>query len=384
MTGWTTRWRPLAAGLMLLGTACQAGLPVAPERPQGPAPKASQGGERTSESSALIEILKGEATDRKKLSAAQSLGQLAAGGDRAALEGLLQALGDPEGGRTRLFAAIGLQKSGSADAVEPLIAVVRDRTVDASVRKEAILTLGGLGDGRAVEPLLQVLEDPTSPEIRFAAAVALWSFRKQVPQTPILLAILKDREQPQFQRARAMQLLGKVGDATAVEPLIELLLQEPRSPELAPENAGGLDKQIYSASMNRQRNVRAKMAAVLGFLGDGRAVAPLLRVLHGAGDDRNFVQDAQAALEQIEGRVGLAPFVEALSSPDVAVRAQAVAFLGRSRKPEAEGLLQKALADNDPAIREAAAAAIAALRTPVISPAPSEKETSHDPANNAK
>lgn len=374
---WTTRLLLLAA-VAALSAACQGHLTggQAPQS-QGTPPAVSASAEPPSQSLALVALLKGEATDRQKIQAAEGLGGLAASGDRAALDGLLQVLGDPESGRTRIFAAMGLIKSRRPEATTPLIGILKDRTLAVQLRKEAAFALGSIGEPAAVEPLVEALQDPTSAEIRLAAATALWAerIRSQTPQTPILLAILKDREQPQFYRARAALLLSQIGDATAVEPLIELLRQEPRSPELTPDDSRhAIQGAFYGGLMNQQRNIRARIAGALGALGDGRAVRPLLQALHGAADDRTLITDARGALTRIEGRVGLDPVLAAAKDQDAGIRREAVAFLGRLGKPEAEGALTAALKDADPAVREAAAAALDALKTPAGAPAPSDKE----------
>jgi HEAT repeat protein len=59
-------------------------------------------------------------------------------------------------------AATALGKSGSADAVEPLIAIVKNSNhyFHSVVRSAAAMGLGQLKDRRAVEPLLEAIHDP--------------------------------------------------------------------------------------------------------------------------------------------------------------------------------------------------------------------------------
>jgi HEAT repeat protein len=374
---WAVVPRLLAVGLALAGcvpanelrTAAQAPdidrhqpLPSTPRKVRVP-PAEKKDSPVTTDSLRDLETLRGEATDRQKMVAAKVLGSLAAKGDRAALDGLLEVLSDKDGGMSRVFAALGLRKSKSVEAVEPLIEIVRDQTLPAYLRQHAALTLGEIGDHRAIPTLLQALDDPVSPDVRFYAYTALQldAFKDQVPQTPILLKILKDREQQQWRRARAALFLSRMGDETVVPALIELLLTEPRSPELSLNKDQG-PGMIYAGVMNKQRNVRAKIALALGKLAKGEAVTPLLKVLNGATDDRRFAESARKALEAIEKRVGLDPFLASLKDADPAVRIQAALFLGRLGKPEAEGPLQEALKDEDAEVREKAAAALSSLR----------------------
>lgn len=328
-----------------------------------------------------LETLRGKASDKRRLQAARTLGTMAAAGDREAMAGLLTVLADQDGGLNRVFAAIGLRNSKSVEAVEPLIGIVRDRALPSPLRKEAALTLGHLGDARAIPILQEAVDDPSSAEVRYGAYAGLHLFRSQVPQTPILLKILKDREQPPLRRARAAQFLAVMGDETAVEPLIELLLREPQSPVLTPEKSEDMTGQFFGSIMSSQRNVRAKIAVALGVLGDGRAVTPLLQVLNGSTNDNDTVQSSQNALEKIETRVGLAPFLSALKDPDPSIRLQAVLFLERLERPETEAPLEEALRDEKAEVREKAAAALARLREHRSTPAADEankEEKKHD------
>lgn len=56
-------------------------------------------------------------------------------------------------------AADALGKIGNPLAVEPLIAILKDKKEKWMVRKEAAIALGGIGDRRAVVPLVDVLEN---------------------------------------------------------------------------------------------------------------------------------------------------------------------------------------------------------------------------------
>lgn len=361
----------LAVSVLLAGPAWSEEAEKTPEKVEAPAAvKDARPGARDRH----LETLRGKASDKRRLNAARTLGTMAAAGDQAALDGLLKVLADKEGGLNRVFAAISLRKTKSVEAVEPLIGIVRDRTLPPALRKEAAITLGQIGDTRAIPILQEALDDPSSPEVRYAAYGGLFLLGPQVPQTPILLKILKDREQPQLRRARAAQFLNRMGDETAVEPLIELLLQEPPSSALVPEGSEDATGQVFGAIMSSQRNVRAKMAVALGTLGDGRAVKPLLQVLNRATGDPNFQESSRKALEQIETRVGLSPFFTSLKDPDPSVRLQAVLFLERLERPEAEAPLEKAVNDENAEVREKAVAALARLKAHRPAPTPNGEQ----------
>lgn len=85
------------------------------------------------------------------------------------IDGLTRAL-DDERASVRREAAIALGRIGDARAVEPLIQTLKDQYD--YVRREAAYALGIIGDARAVEPLIQALGDEDS-YVRGDAAEAL-------------------------------------------------------------------------------------------------------------------------------------------------------------------------------------------------------------------
>ncbi len=98
----------------------------------------------------------------------------------------------------RGVAAEKLGKMGDPQAVEPLIAALRDE--DSDVRRIAAKVLGKIGDTRAVDPLI---------------------------------AILTDKNEDEFVRSAAAEALGNIGDPRAVEPLILVLKELLKDEELA-------------------------------------------------------------------------------------------------------------------------------------------------------
>ena len=102
------------------------------------------------------------------------------------VKGLAKALFYKKAWRVREAAAEALGKIGDSQAVEPLIAALKDE--DWYVRKYAVEALGKIGESRTVKPLI---------------------------------AALKDLEQDV--REAAVEALGKIGDSRAVEPLIAAL-----------------------------------------------------------------------------------------------------------------------------------------------------------------
>jgi HEAT repeat protein len=127
-------------------------------------------------------------------------------------------------------------------AVEPLIRELRDRSVE--VRWETGLALGEIGDARAVEPLLAGLRDPDR-YVRYGTALALrklgwepangeerahellglqdWDGLRALGSAaiPALSTALGDREKSV--RARAVQVLGEIGDPGATPAIMRAL-----------------------------------------------------------------------------------------------------------------------------------------------------------------
>jgi hypothetical protein len=119
----------------------------------------------------------------------------------------------------RRYAAMEALKAIGAPAIDPLIAVLKDRDKDAGTRAAAARALGEMDDTRLVEPLITSLKDAPS-DVREAAAEALGKMASPMVVVP-LVAALKDFD---FSvRWRAAEALGKIGDPKGVEPLIAAL-----------------------------------------------------------------------------------------------------------------------------------------------------------------
>lgn len=163
-----------------------------------------------------------------------------------------------------------LGKIGSP-AVEPLIAVLEDKTASDLVRGRAAEALGATKDSRAVAPLLAALKDPDA-FVRSRAAGALGGTRDARAVVP-LSALLRDKDRDV--RWRSVIALAEIKDARAVQPLITVL--------------GDEDEQV-----------RLRAAEGLGELGDKRAVEPLIGALQ---DQLPVVKKyAEEALKKITGQ----------------------------------------------------------------------------------
>ncbi len=117
-------------------------------------------------------------------------------------------------------AAIALGRSGSPEAVEPLLGALNDR--DTFVRNFACTSLGNLGDPRAVAPLVKALGDE-SLVVRRSAAEALGNLGDKRPVDPLIKALSDESD---LVRRSAAQALGALGDPRAADALLLALRDE--------------------------------------------------------------------------------------------------------------------------------------------------------------
>lgn len=260
----------------------------------------------------------------------------------------------------RSSAASALQKIG-ASAVKPLGAVLSDR--DLTAREAAAVVLGGIGTDAAVSELLAALDQGESgareaaaaglvrigprtiPElvarlkdgkgrVRETAAAALVRIGR--PALDPLIAALKQNEL----REAAIEVLGKIAPnwaqsaaaREAVPAVIETLKGEDerlrRTSATVLGQVGGaraLDP-LLTALADTNSSVQEAAASALGEVGDPRALAPLIAALHrGDTKARNAIS---AAIVRI-GNTIIQPLVEALKSKEASIRETAAAVLVR-------------------------------------------------------
>jgi HEAT repeat protein len=160
---------------------------------------------------------------------------------------LIKALGD-KSSVTRAGAARALRDIADGRAVEPLIKLLGEK--DQNVKIEAIYTLGRVRDARAIEPLLKVLSgdavyrDAAGDALALIGELAVWPLinalkTESIPVKAEIYETLASIGKPALEpltkslndesaavSAGAAIALGKLGDASAVEPLLEILRRE--------------------------------------------------------------------------------------------------------------------------------------------------------------
>ncbi|MBE0568949.1 MAG: HEAT repeat domain-containing protein [Deltaproteobacteria bacterium] len=249
-------------------------------------------------------------------------------GDARALDPMIEALGDSHE-PVRVAAALTLGKLGDGRAVEPLVRALEDRDVD--VRKSALWSLRALsafGDAGTVDAMLPALGD-SHPGVREAAVWALGNAGDPRAVDP-LIATLRDEDAGT--REAAAWTLGKLGDRRAVDPIVSLLgddnvavrnagtrvlegFGEPlgRLIYAAIEGVGGAGRELVAKKdpraieplvrclRNPEAYIRRNAAALLGSIGDRRAVDGLVDMA-GGWDIPDRVA-AMSALLQIDQEV---------------------------------------------------------------------------------
>ncbi len=199
-------------------------------------------------------------------------------------------------------------------------------------------------------------------------------------------------------REEAAGLLGSLKDSRAVHPLIALLRDEDRSvreaaigalreigapavvalgtcltePDLSVQESASAvlaaiaDERVLDPLITALRSgdwiVRMHIAKALGRVKRAEAVEPLIPLLQ---DKVKAVREEAAATLAAIGDPAIAPLLEALRHDDWLVRLHAVESLGKTRSPRAvEPLLSVLFNDQDSAVREDAVRALGEIGDP--------------------
>ena len=242
----------------------------------------------------------------------------------------LRQVRDATSWKDRAKAATALGALGSPEAVEPLVTAMRDKREDSDVKLAAAEALGRIRDPSIVPTLCAQLEEVdewASPRV----AHVLVQFGKDAVE-PLLDAIRSSDSLNS--RVWSTQVLGKIGDGKAVVPLIRRL-------------------------HDRSEQMRLSVAAALGDIADNRALRPLVEVIL-----RDPVAAVRAQAAVALGRIGddsaLPLLVTALGDPEYWVRFRALEAI-EALEPEDPAPIESALADANPEVRKRAALALERL-----------------------
>ena len=245
--------------------------------------------------------------------AAEALGEI---GGESIVEPLKTALSD-EYYVVRYTAADALGKTGSEDAVPALISALHDE--DQFVREHAAYALGKIGSKSAVGPLITALDDQQDT-VRAAVAIALGDIGAEGAEIDAtvtkLIAKLQDKSLDVWARSSAVFALSRIGQESAVGPLIEAL---------------GDEYMISSTA-----------AYALGRIGNEAAINALLAALQVEGSD--IVQDVMNALGATKSEAGLDTLIAILQdeSCDSGRRGEAAYAIGATGSERAIQALKDA------------------------------------------
>jgi HEAT repeat protein len=313
----------------------------------------------------LINSFKGAHHDMRKF-IVDILGEI---GDRRAVPILIDALSDTDD-NVRASAVEHLGKMGDEDAIAPLLEVLKgkelwlsypaaealgnigdiralepllDALKEKPIREAALKGLGALGDKRAVGPMMEYLREP-SRSIRETALQSLIEISRKNPgdkelttrirektDSEILGHLLEALSREKIQvRSAAARLLGWIGDERAVYPLIQLLseaeLQDEAMDALLSLGKGGRAVQSILSYLNDPDEIiRRCIADVLGEIGDSRAVLPLIEKL--SDEDGHVRGRAALSLGRLRDKEAIAPLMNLLTDEYEDVQESAVTAL---------------------------------------------------------
>ena len=260
---------------------------------------------------------------------ADILGQIK---DRAVLPALLEALRG-EYYTVRAHSATALGNIGDVQAIQALSAALKDS--ESQVRIAAVEALGNFRDPNTFDEIANLLLDDPIIEVRQAAARALGK-TKHPAALGYLMEALHDsfwwyeRETAASDLLEAIEAIG----APAVNPLIEAL----NDPEAT---------------------IRRFAAILLGKLGDARAIEPLGMSLY---DLHHEVGKTAAEALTHFGGASFEVLAEALRHPETGIREQAVIALGKIQDARVPSVLIKMLKDPERSVQKQTIQALAHMR----------------------
>ncbi|MDR3100278.1 MAG: HEAT repeat domain-containing protein [Paraburkholderia sp.] len=247
----------------------------------------------------------------------------------------------------------------AASALSRLVAA------DAAVRRIAVLDLADLEDHTLVAPLVAALRDDPSPDVRREAASVLASWEQDDVVETLCAALLDANASVREAAQQALAELKEPGSA-------HVLRRWAARPEPFARRAAlrGLRElrdvaafePALAALADANAEVRLEAVAVLGWLKDPRAVAPLAALA--TGDAHGAVRRAATGalgFAAVDDAHAGAALLHALTDADWQVREETATTLGKLRAHAARDALIHALADDYWQVRLRAARALGRL-----------------------
>lgn len=217
-----------------------------------------------------------------------------------------------------------LEEEKVKDEIDIQIDLLKDP--DWVVRREAVITLGEMGDERCVEPLVRALRDGDW-QVREAAIEALGMVGS--PAVDPLIKLLRDWDI----RKAVIRALGKIKDERVLDPLISQLRNDEfmdDATEALVELGQPAVEGLVAALKEKDETARKQAVIALGRIKDPGAIDPLIEMLK---DKDWFVRlTAAAALEKIGDSRGHEAIKPLLKDPDLVVKMRVERILAAWKK----------------------------------------------------
>lgn len=220
--------------------------------------------------------------------------------------------------------AVALEEEQIKDEIDIQIDLLNDP--DWVVRREAVITLGEMGDERCVEPLARALRDGDW-QVREVAIESMGQVGSPAVET--LLKLLRDWEVRKY----AILALGKIRDERVLDPLMLQLRNDEFKDDaihaLVELGEPAVEK-LIGALRDKDENVRKSAVLALGRIKSSDAITPLINML---GDQDWFTRlTAAAALESIGDERGREAIKPLLKDPDMVVKMRVERILAKWKK----------------------------------------------------
>ena len=254
--------------------------------------------------------------------------------DKSTIPALLDAL-KGEYFTVRSRSALALAEMGDAGVIPHLLPLLKD--TEDEVRIAACVALGKFRAPSTFDDITNILLDDPKIEVRQSAARSLGETRHPAA-IPFLMEALRDsfwwyeREQSANDLLAAIEKMG----AAVVDPLIEAL-------------------------SDKEGTVRRFAALLLGRLGDARAIEPLGMTLYDLHDE--IARTAAGSLANF-GAAAVDVLLESLNHAETGIRENAVFALGRIQDTRVFPALIESLRDSQRSVQAQAIKSLGELRDP--------------------
>jgi HEAT repeat protein len=250
----------------------------------------------------------GDANAKVRRSAAEALGAL---GSRAAVNPLIKIILDDH--MSVMLAAItALGEIGDNSAIEVLVEILHSDAHGYNEKQGAIKALSGFSNPTAIDALINVVQAEWGGDLAWPAAASIAHIGGPAAAEALVGAF---RSTTKRIRDVAEFTIVRFGDADSLAALLELSRTDPGASYLVAEKFGSklrgcpaVDAFIRDLQARSEWD-RRSAAKVLGVIGDARAVAPLVKALDDPDDGvRAFAAEALGTIrsdETVEALLGL-------------------------------------------------------------------------------